>query len=1020
MNLKFQLLFSSVFILGPLLAQEDPTFKSNQWQQEVNYTIEVTLDDTLHELNGFIKIEYINNSPDELEYIYFHLWPNAYKDNYTAFALQQLENGSTKYYYADPDQKGYIDKLEFMVDNYTVRWELDEIDQDIAKVYLNEPLKSGKTIQIGTSFHVKIPDSFSRFGHVGQSYQITQWYPKPAVYDATGWHPIAYLDQGEFYSEYGSFDVTITLPSNYVVGATGDLQNEEELDWMSKKAEETKNQLFKKEVVTVPASSETTKTLHYKQTKIHDFAWFADKNFYVMKGSVELPHSNRRVTTWALFTDHGFDLWKKATDYVSDAVYYYSLWTGDYPYNHCTAVEGALSAGGGMEYPNITIIGDMPSATLLERVIVHEVGHNWFYGILGSNERLHPWMDEGINTFYENRYFDTKYPEHGNPYLEMINLPGSIDLGEVDVENLVYKFQHARGFSQPIELPAEEFLKINYGVVVYFRSGIIFQYLMKYLGEEEFDRVMKRYYETWKFRHPQPMDLQLIFEEETQKYMGWFFDHLIQTTNKLDYLIRKVDKDTIHIGSSAFYKITIRNGSKRTIQKKNKVKGPYTISGMREGKVVKTVWYDGFFGELKVLFPYGEFDAFRVNADSDIPDINAKNNTIKTSGLFKRLEPFNLQPLVSFDDGETSDLTFLPVLGWNYNDKTMIGLAFYNGLVIPKKFEYVVMPMYGIGSHKLVGTTRLSYNWHPDMQAVRAMQLSLGGSMFNGNRFPLRKFQKVQAQLRIDLKGKALRSSVEQRINIRGVLINRSVSLYDTTLTYSDTAYWINEIVYSYRDNRLINPYGFRIALQQGKGFLKTSLTANYRFNYRKKKKGLDLRFFGGYVLSNTYSDFYRDMQFRMSGHGSAITGNQDYMYDQVFLGREDTAGIFSQQIAIEDGGFKVLTQYGQTDEWIVTANVKSTLRWNIPISIFADFGTSPTASSFAYDFGFFVTLVPGICDVYFPLLMSADLKTAVDFNKGSTVGFFPDGWRNYVKRISFTLNLNKIDPFTMIRNLRI
>ena len=212
------------WLLGFLLFSTSLFAQQNYFQQEVNYKIDVQLDDEEHLLQGTIEIEYINNSPDELTEIYMHLWPNAYSTKETAFAQQELQNRSTKFYYAKKKDLGGLSKLDFMVDGSTIKWELDEKHPDIALLQLEEALPSGSRIVISTPFTLDIPASFSRLGHVKQSYQMTQWYPKPAVYDRKGWHPMPYLDQGEFFSEFGSFDVSISLPDNYVVGATGVLQ----------------------------------------------------------------------------------------------------------------------------------------------------------------------------------------------------------------------------------------------------------------------------------------------------------------------------------------------------------------------------------------------------------------------------------------------------------------------------------------------------------------------------------------------------------------------------------------------------------------------------------------------------------------------------------------------------------------------------------------------------------------------------------------------------------------------------
>ena len=209
-----------------------PKIRQADWQQSCDYYINVSLDDKAHTLSGDARFVYTNNSPNTLTKMYFHIWPNAYKDDLTDFAIQQVANGSTKFHFADDSLRGYIDRLDFKVNGKKATWSYYNNQIDIAVITLNRDLKPGESVEITTPFFVKIPGSFSRFGHVGQSYQITQWYPKPSVYDVNGWNPMPYLNQGEFYSEFGKFEVKITVPDNYVVAATGELQEQEEHDFL--------------------------------------------------------------------------------------------------------------------------------------------------------------------------------------------------------------------------------------------------------------------------------------------------------------------------------------------------------------------------------------------------------------------------------------------------------------------------------------------------------------------------------------------------------------------------------------------------------------------------------------------------------------------------------------------------------------------------------------------------------------------------------------------------------------------
>jgi hypothetical protein len=387
---------------------------SAYFQQEVNYTINVKLDDQQHLLSGNIEFQYINHSPDTLREIWIHLWGNAFKDRHSAFCRQKLRDGNTRYYFSKKTDHGYYNSLNFTADGTSATWKFDPQNPDIAVVALPQPLLPGAQTRLATPFQLKVPASFSRLGHVGTSYQMTQWYPKPAVYDHKGWHAMPYLDMGEFYSEFGSFDVTISLPENYVVGATGSLQTPSEVAFLNNKAAESKLKLSKGLELkndAFPASSANFKTIRYTAERVHDFAWFADKRFHVLKDTATMA-SGKTVECWAMFPNSQSDIWQKGAFYVKRAVEFYSTHVGEYPWPQATAVHSALSAGGGMEYPMITVIGNSGSARDLDDVITHEVGHNWFYGILASNEREHPFMDEGLNSYYEARYMKQYYGEY--------------------------------------------------------------------------------------------------------------------------------------------------------------------------------------------------------------------------------------------------------------------------------------------------------------------------------------------------------------------------------------------------------------------------------------------------------------------------------------------------------------------------------------------------------------------------------------------------------------------------------
>ncbi|MFZ9388844.1 MAG: M1 family metallopeptidase [Chitinophagaceae bacterium] len=491
--------------------------QTGYWQQKVNFSIDVTLNDRDHSLDGFEKIEYINNSPDTLHFIWFHCWPNAYKNDKTAFTDQSLENGDTRFYFSDKEQKGYMNKLDFRVNNVSASTEDHPRHIDILKLILPNPLPPGQKITITTPFHVKLPYNFSRGGHDGQSYQATQWYPKPAVYDRTGWHPMTYLDQGEFYSEYGNFDVRITVPANYVVAATGELDDAREKEWLIQRTHFTWEPLKQKEQNAVgqyktryqlfPESTRETKTLGFRQENVHDFAWFADKRFIVNTDTCRLT-SGRIIEVSTYFTPGEKETWHNSLRFAKRAVRFYSEQVGEYPYSTLRVVQGPESFGGGMEYPGITVISPEKNPKSLDVVIAHEIGHNWFYSILGTNEREHPWMDEGMNSYYEARYQKQFY---GN---------------KPKWEQLLFETQAIERKDQPIETPSEQFSLVNYGLVAYYKTAEWMRYLESQLGSELFTRSMQNYFRRWQFKHPQPADFKNSIEESSSKNLDTEFGYL--------------------------------------------------------------------------------------------------------------------------------------------------------------------------------------------------------------------------------------------------------------------------------------------------------------------------------------------------------------------------------------------------------------------------------------------------------------------------------------------------------------
>lgn len=499
--------------------------QSSYWQQSLRFNIKAELNDQDKSISGFETIVYKNNSPSALTFIWFHLWANGYKNESTAM-MQQLKNDSARSKKLEGVGFGYIDSLSFTVNGKPAVTEAHPNPQyiDIIKVLLDKPLQSGDSVTITTPFHVKLPPYFSRSGYADGEFMVCQWYPKPAVFDKLGWHPFPYLDMGEFYSEYATYNVSITLPSAYTVGATGNLLTKAELDsYKLLGANSTKNR-NRKPSLYVPVSGSATKTLEYYAEQVPDFAWFADKDFVIQYDTIQLA-SGKTVDAFTYYHNKKETIWNNSIDYVKDGLRHYSQWIGEYAYPVAQAVEGpANNSSGGMEYPMITLITS-PDAKKesLDGVITHEVGHNWFMAMLGSNEREHTWQDEGLNTYFQFRYEGEKY-RFNSIFGDAI--PDNVKKLPADefLQTIYLVIEKNLPMDSPIDIPADKFANSDeYGIISYVKTALWLYMLETQIGREKMDQAFHNYFTKWKFKHPQPEDMQAAFEEATGESLGKYF-----------------------------------------------------------------------------------------------------------------------------------------------------------------------------------------------------------------------------------------------------------------------------------------------------------------------------------------------------------------------------------------------------------------------------------------------------------------------------------------------------------------
>jgi len=961
LNILWRLFFISLMIPGSFLKASSQEY----FQQKVNYKIQVRLDDKRHELNAFEKVEYINNSPDTLQLLFFHLWPNAYSGNNTALAKQLISLKGKQKLFNDQELKGAIDSLDFKIDDQQVQWNLLPGQPDICQIILNTPIKPGDSINITTPFHVKIPKGVtSRLGHIGESYQITQWYPKPAVYDRTGWHQMFYLDQGEFYSEFGSFDVSITLPENYIVGATGNLQNDNEIEKLNQLSADTtwKSNLDKLND-DFPPSSLQMKTLRYTEHQVHDFAWFADKRFHVLKGKVKLPDSGREVTTWVMFTNKQAELWKDAIPYMNNAIGYFSKWMGDYPYTNFTAVQSALNAGVGMEYPDITVIGLVEDAYNLDQVITHEAGHNWLFGALGSNERRYPFMDESITSAYEARYMNERYPgkKLWEVYLKKKKQAKFFHIEELPaqrMQELEWLATARRNLEQPINLPSTDYSTSNYGIILYNKAATGFNYLRAYLGDSIFDSTMHDYFLKWKFRHPQPDDIRKLFESQTKKDLSWFFDDFIGTTKRLDYKVVRIENQ----------KLLVKNNGELV--------APLIIAGMNGDSICFEKWIDGFNGQKWIELPEGNYSEIKIDPTHEMPELFRLNNNLRKSGIFPKSDPIRAQLIFTIEDPDKRTVMYIPTVNWNKENGFMVGMVFHNGFLLPKPFEYFFMPFYSFNNHDLAGFGKISYNITPFENFIRMATITLEGTQFAapGDQ----NYHKIKTGLDLYFRPKEMNNPLRQKVN--GYYISAS-DLYQIELQAKAKMSSYLQFGYQLEKTGFINPFNLLASFESGQSFQKTSVEFNYKYSYSGKNNGLDIRLFAGTMLKNTSTTPF----YALSASGRS--GREQYLFQGTYPDRfsKFPGSFWTRQMTLSEGGLvsPVNDRLGYS-RWLISLSFTSNLPGKarlLPIKPFVNFLLNDHGLSNSHNSPFFYEagLKAGIWnffEIYVPILVSGNIQS--------------------------------------------
>lgn len=605
----------TLFLLGVLFTAQSQDYR---WQQRAEYSMDIKLDVSTHKVNGTQKLVYYNNSKDTLTKVYYHLFFNAFQPG----SMMDVRSRNI----VDPDARvgdrisklseseiGYQHIESLKQDGKDITW---NIEGTVMEVNLAKALLPNTKTTFDMKFEAQVPVQIRRSGRNSKediAYSMTQWYPKLAEYDFKGWHAYQYVAR-EFQGVWGDFDVKITIDPKFVIGGTGVLQNADKIGHGYESTGAKVNR---------PSGD---LTWHFVAKNVIDFAFAADP---------EYVHETAQVPNGPMlhfFYQPGEKTtanWKELKNYSVKHFEFMNKTFGKYPYETYSIIQGG---DGGMEYPMCTLITGERSIGSLVGVMAHEVSHSWYQGVLASNEALYPWMDEGFTDFSSNEsmtfmFNQDKNKAHDGSYRGYFALVNS-------------------GLQEPISQHSDHYnTNRAYGTAAY-SMGTVFLHQLKYvMGEEVFYKAMRRYYNTWKFKHPEPNDFIRVMEKTSSLHLSWYMNYWVNTTKRIDYGIKSViekEGSTLitleRLGDFPMpidLVVTYKDGTKEMLYiPLNEMLGKKINENTGIARTDLEAWpwvYPTYTAKLSKKA--SEIDTIEIDPSMRMADVDKKNNKIEVSKL---------------------------------------------------------------------------------------------------------------------------------------------------------------------------------------------------------------------------------------------------------------------------------------------------------------------------------------------------------------------------------------------------
>jgi hypothetical protein len=584
------------------------------WQQRADYDLRATLDTATKTLSGEMTLRYTNNSPDTLRFVWIQVEQNAFKDKSLNSFIFPEDSRFGARGFAGGDMIDRFDEVGSGRANAHVALKT-RVEGTVMKVDLAQPLAPGRTTTFNVAWHFTIPEhGADRMGRDGALFELAQWYPRLSVYDdLRGWNTEPYLGQGEFYLEYGDFSLAVTVPAGYIVAATGTLENPRDVLTpveIARLAQAAKSDSMVRIVTDADLSSGAarprktgTMTWRFRAHSVRDVVFAASPEYQWDASSYKGVMANAYYRPSATAT------WHEAADMSRMSIQEYSERWFMYPYPQISAVEGPIS---GMEYPMVAMEAKSEDKYDLYNVVTHEIGHMWFPMIVGSNERMHMWQDEGVNTFINTFSEARRYPEKGDQMQRALGERGYVEQAM------------KAGVDVPIEINADRVDPRLLGLNSYVKPSVGLQLLrQEIMGPEAFDDAFRTYINRWAFKHPAPDDFFRTMEDAGGRRLDWFWREWFLENPHFDQAIDTVA--TKQSGDTEFVAVVYGNHARGVLP----IHARFTLSdgSIQNFDYPAEVWSTNTTRYIRqYVFVGKKFVKIELDPDKRIVDLDRSNN----------------------------------------------------------------------------------------------------------------------------------------------------------------------------------------------------------------------------------------------------------------------------------------------------------------------------------------------------------------------------------------------------------